>query len=193
MQGIYKLMKFRYLFWLYWKIQQAARYKSLNPHWETDRGTEITLSETSSHTIFFFFFPLPLLISKFATCSRSPYPQWSRMHFHGNFGWAVFSGSLGLWVRLNVAMVQMVVLGPSTCLLAQIGRQSPSRGFIMDVRYKYMNREAQLMCTHKHYTDSFTRTQTKHKSHILLYQLVWLQEQSPLRKHTQSQKDVSKH
>lgn len=58
MQGIYKLMKFRYLFWLYWKIQQAARYKSLNPHWETDRGTEITLSETSSHTIFFFFFSL---------------------------------------------------------------------------------------------------------------------------------------
>lgn len=32
---------------------QAARYKSLNPHWEAERGTEITLSRI--YYLFLFF------------------------------------------------------------------------------------------------------------------------------------------
>lgn len=43
----------RIFLWLYWKIRQGASYKSLNPYWVTDRGTEITLSDNSSHAIFF--------------------------------------------------------------------------------------------------------------------------------------------
>lgn len=161
--------------WLYWKIRQATSYKSLNPYWVTDRGTEITLSDNSSHAV---FSPLFMLIFKCATCSLLPYPKWSRRHFRGDYGWAVCSGSLGLWLRLSLAPVQMAVLGPSTWFLAQTGEGGcPSRGFIMDVPHKCMNHKAPLMCTLK------IDPQTKHtraQLHILLYQLVWLQEQSTI-------------
>lgn len=154
--GIYKLMKFRYFFWLYWKIRHAARYKSLNSHWKTGRGTEITLSETSSPPA--FFFPsLPNLISEFVTCSLSPYPQWSRMHFHGNLGWAVFSGLLSQaeW-SLGADGAAWTLNMPSS---SNQGDGCPSRGFITNVHYKYMN--------HRYFWCAFKKNKKK-KLHRLV-------------------------
>lgn len=118
-----------------------------------NRGTEITLSETSED-LFFIYFLFFLVISMFATCPLSPCPQCSRTHFHGNF----FTGLLGRrhcqgysacdCECLSLALVQMVLLGPLPCLLAEVLGQCPCQGLLyIQLHHKYMNHKAQLICT----------------------------------------------